>query len=750
MSTSIKGSSAANAVVEQNKINGTSHEGFASSCFEEDEVDFKRTEKEQCTAAHIAINVDGDKQNHTEKTQRQSQNVENGKQHSMNPNSTSELTVATSATSNKSKLLLVGLTVSTTSVIVAILWYFCSWKYGLPALIAAIFATTLVAVGWRWFYIALVTTQRDVTALWAYIRLLVLIKRYERNNVSVGDIFQMNVEKYPDKLVIVSETQSWTFRQLDQFANRIADLFHSHGFKKGDVIGLLLENRAEFVGMWLGLSKLGITIALVNTNLTGASLVHCIVVAKCSAFIYGEDFEETIEGVATQIPPKLYQFNNAINKPVRNSAADLATLMNSTNHVTTQPSAIQHPNHHDRLMYIYTSGTTGLPKAAVISHSRYIFISAAIHYTLGFKSKDIFYTPLPLYHTAGGIMSIGQAIVFGATVAIRKKFSASGYFADCVRFNCTIAQYIGEMARYILATPESDYDRAHQIRLVFGNGLRPQIWTRFVERFNIPRVGEFYGATEGNANIVNNDNTVGAIGFVSRIIPQIYPISIIKANPDTGEPIRDAKGLCQRCAPNEAGVFIGQIIKGNPTREFLGYADESASTKKIVHDVFKKGDMAFLSGDLLTSDERGYLYFMDRTGDTFRWKGENVSTGEVESQVSNIASYKDSIVYGVLIPHTEGRAGMAAIYDPQREVDLERFACDIAKVLPAYARPQFIRFLTEIDLTGTFKLRKVDLQKDGYNPNNIQDEIYYQTASGKYELLTVEVYEKINNGEIRF
>lgn len=306
------------------------------------------------------------------------------------------------------------------------------------------------------------------------------------------------------------------------------------------------------------------------------------------------------------------------------------------------------------------------------------------------------------------------------------------------------------MARYILATPPSENDRKHRVRLVFGNGLRPQIWPQFVERFNIKKVGEFYGATEGNANIMNNDSTVGAIGFVSRIIPSIYPISIIRADPDTGEPIRGPNGLCQLCKPNEPGVFIGKIIKGNPSREFLGYVDEKASQKKIVRDVFKKGDAAFLSGDLLVADERGYLFFKDRTGDTFRWKGENVSTSEVEAQVSNVAGYKDTVVYGVEIPNTEGRAGMAAIYDPNREVDLDKFAVNLNKVLPSYAKPLFIRFLTKVDLTGTFKLRKVDLQKEGYDPNAIEDVMYYLTNKGKYELLTKEVYDKILNHELRF
>ncbi|XP_067644583.1 long-chain fatty acid transport protein 1-like isoform X2 [Eurosta solidaginis] len=699
-------------------------------------------------SAHISIDVENNQHLRITNGGEQEQCNVDPKEEKFSTSTTQLHTTSKKSCKCKNSIFLI-LTICITATIGAFAWYYFGWMIGLPALGAAILAVLLVALGWRWFYIAAVTSKRDTTALWAYIKLLILIKKWERKNLTIGDLFQMIVEKQPEKTALLSETQSWTFRQLNEYSNRIADVFHNHGYNKGTVIGLMLENRVEFVGTWLGLSKLGIVTALINTNLKGPALVHSITVAKCSAVIYGEDFVEAIENIATKISSKLYQLNNEKNKSVIQSAKDLTTLLSTAAH-NRVPSTAQHPNHHDKLMYIYTSGTTGLPKAAVISHSRYIFIAAGIHHALNFSNKDIYYTPLPLYHTAGGVMSMGQALLFGSTVAIRKKFSASEYFADCVRYNCTIAQYIGEMARYILATPPTEYDRKHKIRMIFGNGLRPQIWTRFVERFGIPKVGEFYGATEGNANIMNNDNTVGAIGFVSRTLPQIYPISIIKADPFTGEPIRNANGFCQRCEPGESGVFIGKIIKGNPSRDFLGYADENASKKKIAHNVFKKGDMAFLSGDLLTSDERGYLYFMDRTGDTFRWKGENVSTSEVEAQVSNVVNYKDTIVYGVAVPYTEGRAGMASIYDPEREVDLDQFTENLSKLLPTYARPQFIRFLTKIDLTGTCKLRKVDLQKEGYNPNIITDALYYRTNSGKYELLTSQIYDKINKGELRF
>ncbi|KAH8281967.1 hypothetical protein KR054_004471 [Drosophila jambulina] len=622
------------------------------------------------------------------------------------------------------------------------------------AVLVALVALLLTKPGWRWFYIAGATASRDLTALWAYIKLLRYTKRHERLNYTVADVFERNVRAHPEKVAVVSETQRWTFRQVNEHANKVANVLQAQGYQKGDVVALLLENRAEYVATWLGLSKIGVITPLINTNLRGPSLLHSITVAHCTALIYGEDFLEAVSDVAKDLPAELtlFQFNNENNNS-QTTEKDIARSKNLNALLATaskeKPNKAQ-VNHHDKLVYIYTSGTTGLPKAAVISHSRYLFIAAGIHYTMGFQEDDIFYTPLPLYHTAGGIMCMGQSVLFGSTVSIRKKFSASNYFADCAKYNATIGQYIGEMARYILATKPSEYDRKHRVRLVFGNGLRPQIWPQFVERFNVAKVGEFYGATEGNANIMNHDNTVGAIGFVSRILPKIYPISIIRADPDTGEPIRNKDGLCQLCAPNEPGVFIGKIVKGNPSREFLGYVDAKASAKKIVKDVFKHGDMAFLSGDLLVADEKGYLYFKDRTGDTFRWKGENVSTSEVEAQVSNVAGYKDTVVYGITIPHTEGRAGMAAIYDPQRELDLDAFAANLAKVLPAYARPQIIRLLTKVDLTGTFKLRKVDLQKEGYDPNSIKDTLYYQTSKGRYELLTPQVYDQVQRNEIRF
>nr|CAH7739236.1 unnamed protein product [Callosobruchus chinensis] len=635
--------------------------------------------------------------------------------------------------------------------VAALLAYAAGWTAVAQAAVVA--AVAYLAAGhWRWFYVAAVTTPRDTRALFCYIKLLIQVKSLARKDATLADIFRENVKKHPHKPAILFEDQEWTFIQVEEYSNKIANVFKSHGYKKGDKVALFLENKPEFICIWLGLSKLGVITPLINTNLRLSSLVHSITVAKSQAVIFGTELSDAVVEVLDKIESKvaLYQIscnNNNTASPADGKFHNLDALVKEA--PSSPPQITDKLGHHDHIVYIYTSGTTGLPKAAVINTSRYIFIAAAIHYLCGFTSSDRFYTPLPLYHTAGGCMSVGQMIIYGATVVIRKKFSATGYFPDVRKYNCTVAQYIGEMCRYILAVPPQESDKQHNLRVIFGNGLRPQIWEEFIKRFNIKRVGEFYGATEGNANIVNVDNTVGAIGFVSRIIPTVYPISIIRVDPATGEPIRDSKGLCIPCKPNEPGVFIGKILPNNPTRQFLGYVDQEASKKKIVYDVFKHGDSAFISGDILVADELGNLFFKDRTGDTFRWKGENVSTSEVEAVLSNLIDYKDAIVYGVELRGQEGRAGMAAILDPEEKVDLAKLAEGVKKSLPTYARPIFVRVLRKIDLTGTYKLKKNDLQSEGFDPRKISDHIYYLSSSGSYEILSPEIYDKINEGVIR-
>ncbi|KAK7576246.1 hypothetical protein V9T40_012532 [Parthenolecanium corni] len=618
-------------------------------------------------------------------------------------------------------------------------------------ILVALVAYLLAGGGYKFLYIAAKTVKRDFVALTRYLWFLWSVRSYSSADASVADIFREHVKKNPNKVLLILDDREWTAAQIEDFSNKIANVFYNAGLRKGDAVALMMDNSPEFVCTWLGLSKIGVVTALINTNLRQTSLAHCVNISKCSAFIFDLQLLNAIKEIKDILDDniKLYCWNGAEEKLPADESwfTPLAPAVAQAS--AAQPTG-EKGGFHDKLVYIYTSGTTGLPKAAVVTNSRYLFLAGAIRYQLGFNSDDRFYTPLPLYHTAGGAMSVGQAVLYGSCVVLRKKFSASSYFPDIIKHNCTVAQYIGEMCRYILSTPPKPEDKQHKLKVIFGNGLRPQIWKEFVERFNIPRVGEFYGATEGNANIVNTDNTIGAIGFISQIFPSVYPVSIIKVNPVTGEPIRSSDGLCIRCKAGEQGVFIGKIIPSNPARAFLGYVDKKDTDKKIVTNVFAKGDSAFLSGDMVVCDELGYLYFKDRTGDTFRWKGENVSTSEVEAVVSNVTEYRDCVVYGVEVPGTEGRAGMAAIGDKDNTLDLTRLANGLRKELPPYARPLFVRAVRDVEMTGTHKMKKVDLQKEGFNPEIVKDRLYYLTSKGVYEPLTIEVYQDIVAEKIRF
>ncbi|XP_021197440.3 long-chain fatty acid transport protein 4 isoform X1 [Helicoverpa armigera] len=637
----------------------------------------------------------------------------------------------------------------------AVTWVFQDWQTSLQvfAILAVVYC---IAFYWRWIYVAIRTAPRDFSALYCYFKILRLTKNFTNKNWSMPDIFHQLVIKHPNKACFLFEDETWTFQQVEEFSLRTSAVLKAKGVKRGDTVAVMIGNCPEMPSIWLGATRIGAVCPLINTNQTGNTLLHSINIAKCDVVIYSDEFQTAFQDISKEINPsiKLFKFTrrplNTSPDAVRvvESENDFTAMLESTNPAPWTQSDGEGFN--GKLLYIYTSGTTGLPKAAVISSSRMVFMASGVHYLGSLRTSDVIYCPMPLYHSAGGCITMGQSFIFGCTVVIRTKFSASNYFPDCIKYNATAAHYIGEMCRYVLATPPAVTDTQHKVRTVYGNGMRPAIWTEFVKRFNIKKVVEFYGATEGNANIVNIDNKTGAIGFVSRIIPAVYPIAILKVDPETGEPVRNKKGLCQLAAPNEPGVFIGKIKPNNPSRAFLGYVDKAASDKKIVRDVFNYGDSAFISGDILTADEFGYLYFMDRTGDTFRWRGENVSTTEVESAISRVTNQRDAVVYGVEIPNTDGRAGMCGIVDPQGTLDLDKLAKDIAKDLPKYARPIFIRIMTSVDMTGTFKMRKVDLQKEGYDPSVVKDKLFYlDPKTGKYTPLGNEEYEKIISGQIR-
>lgn len=412
----------------------------------------------------------------------------------------------------------------------------------------------------------------------------------------------------------------------------------------------------------------------------------------------------------------------------------------------------------DTLLYVHTSGTTGLPKAAIIKNSRFMWVGYGVRRTLGLykdtEMKEVIYTCLPLYHMASAVLASSQPLMFGTTLAIDSKFSASNYWKQAIKYNATIGQYIGELCRYLLAQPESKEEKSHSMKLMFGNGVRENIWDEFKSRFKIDQLVEVYGATEGNVSTTNIDNHKGACGFIVQSIPRwlmkkVYPISLIKVDPTTGEVARDPKsGLCIDVAPGEVGMFVGKIV-GDPVRAFDGYTNLEASKKKIIHDVFAKGDQAYASGDLLKMDHYGYLYFMDRTGDTFRWKGENVSTTQVENVISKVAKGKCCVVYGVQIPGNEGKAGMVAIQDPGREIDVNELLISMKKQLPNYSIPVIIRIVNELEMTPTMKLKKTNLVSDSFHSTGSDDVYLLDKEQKEYSRMNKELYERLKSGDYR-
>ncbi|EDW00632.1 GH20985 [Drosophila grimshawi] len=589
------------------------------------------------------------------------------------------------------------------------------------------------------------TCRRDVMALQRFVALNLYLLRKDRAGCTVAHCFEEQARQQPEKICFVMDERRLSYSQALLFSQRVAGYFQQRGLKRGDCVALLMETRVEYTCFWLGLSQLGVITALINSHLRGDSLLHCIRVAKACALIVGSELSD----VLLNLPPlelDIYQYTDVEGQQLLPNAIELRDALEAQQPLPL--SRNRESSSKDKLLYIYTSGTTGMPKAAVITNLRYIFMSAGTSYLAGLQSNDVIYNPLPLYHTAGGIVGVGTALLNGSTVVLRKKFSASNFWSDCRKHNCTAAQYIGELCRYLLATPfEAQEKPLHNLRLMYGNGLRPQIWTQFVTRFGIPHIVEIYGATEGNSNLINITNRLGAIGFVPIFGRRLYPVQILRCDELTGEPLRDAKGRCMRCAPGEAGLLVGKVDDRRAVSAFHGYVDKAASEQKRLRNVFANGDCFFNSGDMVVGDILGYIYFKDRTGDTFRWRGENVATQEVEAIITNCVRLNDCVVYGVQIPHVEGKAGMAAIMDPTRKlVDIEYLSIVIRGSLPPYARPLFIRLLDEIPRTETFKLKKRELALEGYNLEIVKDPIYYLNRDGVYRLLSTEQYASLLAG----
>jgi fatty-acyl-CoA synthase len=415
------------------------------------------------------------------------------------------------------------------------------------------------------------------------------------------------------------------------------------------------------------------------------------------------------------------------------------------------PSECQPPSIADPALYIYTSGTTGLPKAVRVSHFRVMQWTHWFAGLMDIRAADRMYNCLPMYHSIGGIVATGAPLVAGGSVVIRDRFSAGRFWDEVSDWNCTLFQYIGELCRYLASSPPHPRETEHRLRLCCGNGLRGDVWESFTRRFCIPQVLEYYAATEATFSLYNCEGEPGAVGRIPAFLAHRFPAALIKLDLETGEPMRDDEGFCIRCSTNEVGEAIGKIADdgSGPTGRFEGYTDEAASQRKVLRNVFAAGDSWYQTGDLMRRDERGFFYFVDRLGDTFRWKGENVSTAEIAELLSTCPGVLDAVVYGVRIPGTEGRAGMAALA-VARDFELVRLRRHIAEHIPEYGRPLFLRLRDELETTATFRPKKQDLVREGYDPGVILDALYVDDRERQtFVKLDAALYTRIRSGNFR-
>ena len=550
-------------------------------------------------------------------------------------------------------------------------------------------------------------------------------------------------KKNPDSVAIYYEDKEITYRDLIDRSNKYAQWFLNNNLSKGDVVALMMENRPEFLACWIGITQAGGTVALINTNLSGQPLDYSLGISQASNLILGSELLENFLTTSDETKSNFKTWTQG-NYNDSNYFEDLDKYLNNLS--AAKPEVDYKITNDDDALYIYTSGTTGNPKAATISHKRLRLMMMGFKGAIQPNKNDRVYNVLPLYHSAGGVIAVGLALTSGASLVLKRKFSVNEFWDDVHKYKVTIFQYIGELCRYLLNAPFHKHEKDHNLRMVSGNGLRPDIWDDFKERFNIKNILEFYGATEGNVSLMNYDGKSGAIGRIPKYMQKILNVHIIKFDVEKEEPIRDENGFCIPCDVNEIGEAIGEIVLPG---SFEGYVDKEATRKKILVDVFTKGDQYFRSGDLLSKDELGYVYFVDRIGDTFRWKGENVATSEVAEAFAGFDGILETNVYGVSIPGSDGKAGMAAL-STNRDINLENLYQSLSSSLPSYAQPLFLRIKKEIEITGTFKHRKVELVKDGYNPEEIKEPMYFCDHKAQtYLPLDQELYNKIQNKELK-
>jgi fatty-acyl-CoA synthase len=518
---------------------------------------------------------------------------------------------------------------------------------------------------------------------------------------SIGKVFQDRAARYGDHAFIKFQDATVTYRQANETTNRYAAVLAAHGVGRGDVVAILAKNSPRAVLLMLAVVKLGAIAGMLNYNQRGKVLAHSIGLLDAKVLIGDGELLEAVDEAGAKNGDTL-------------TVDELERL--ATDAPTDNPAVTSSVLAKDKAFYIFTSGTTGAPKASVMTHYRWLRALAGFG-ALGMrlKSSDTLYCCLPLYHNNALTVAVSAVLNAGGTLALGKSFSASRFWDEVIDYDATAFVYIGEVCRYLLNQPSKAADRQHNVRVIAGNGMRADIWDEFVERFGIKHICEFYAASEGNTAFVNILNIPKTAG----ICPT--PVAFVEYDSETGDPVRDDKGRVRKVPDGKPGLLLSKVSNFQP---FDGYTDKDATEKKLVRDAFRKGDVWFNTGDLMQPQGFGHAAFTDRLGDTFRWKGENVATTDVESGVACDPNIDDVTVFGVEVPGTDGRAGMAAVVLKEgKEFDGTSLAKAVYDHLPGYAVPLFVRVVKELEQTSTFKSKKVDLREQGYG-SDVEDPLY--------------------------
>jgi fatty-acyl-CoA synthase len=566
------------------------------------------------------------------------------------------------------------------------------------------------------------------------------------SGMRVPDKLEDIVDRFPDRPMALLDDGEVTYRDYEAHANRVAHWALDQGLKPGDTVALFMTNRWEYIATWFGLSKVGVVISLINNQLSGHSLAHCLKIGESKHVIVEGELAAAYDSARAC---KLGDIRAWVFEGEMDGAEDFSAALASRPSERPDPLVRDSVKPEDPVLKMFTSGTTGLPKAALMTHIRALYYLHVFAIVAKARETDRMMMVLPLYHATGGLCGVGCAICFGGALIIRNRFSATNFWPDAVRFKATLFMYVGELCRFLVNSPETEAEKRHTLRCAIGNGMRRDVWDAFQARFDLPQIVEFYGSTEGNVGLVNSDNTPGAIGRVPGYLKHRFNIDLVRFDMDAEKPMRGEDGFCIQCAPGEVGEAIGKIDPDDARFRFDGYGSEEDTEKKILRNVYEEGDAWFRTGDLMTRDKLGYYYFIDRVGDTFRWKAENVATGEV-AEAFAVDGIEQANVYGVEVEGHSGRAGMAALVLAGDDLDFDALHAHVHAELPAFARPLFLRLQRQTDTTGTFKFRKVDLVKEGFDPSAIDDTILFDhPGENRYVELTPQIYAQIQSGEIR-